>query len=657
MKLHRSNPAARALLATCATVWLVVGQPPSAADQPSMDQRLEAARQFVDASDKYLHHSHLRRGMKGYGLTVFAGTEIVRFDVEIVSVMANFGPHQDVILARLSGHGLEQTGIIAGMSGSPCYVEHDGRDKLIGAVAYGWTAQKEPLCGIQPITQMLAMAGVGRKAATTSQPSTGPASAAGAASPDRARLIEAVLDPRKADFSRLAMPAMPSSPSDQAPRMVPLATPMAVAGAGGRAISLLGEALGPAGMVPLQAGSMPSEQLQAVEGAAIVPGAAMSVPLVMGDANYSAVGTATEVVGDRVLAFGHAFFAEGQTELPIGPAYINTVVSNLFVSFKLSSDLKVTGVMERDEQVGVAGTLGKIPPMVPMTIHLDWTDLPGQSERHQQGYSYQIVSHRWLTPLMVALITEDVVWQCRLPPEEHTVTHLVQIDFDGLGRYQAGNVTSGRAMSVAVSDATRPLAALLNNPFGQPPKVTRVTIQMHIDKGTLAADIDGLKLDGATYKPGETVTGTLAVTPFRTKRQMLPIRFELPADLPEGAYTLTACDFQKAGADLKHDMPHKFQPRTVEQLFESLKLVVGYRGDSFYLRMPLQRGGGLAMDQKELPDLPGSKAAILRQAQTLDTAAFSAALVRQVPCHYLLSGSASASFQVQKTPRETFVRQ
>jgi len=117
MKLHRSNRAARALLAACAAVWLVVGQPPSAADQPSMDQRLEAARQFVDASDRYLHHSHLRRGMKGYGLTVFAGTEIVRFDVEIVSVMANFGPHQDVILARLSGHGLEQTGIIAGMSG------------------------------------------------------------------------------------------------------------------------------------------------------------------------------------------------------------------------------------------------------------------------------------------------------------------------------------------------------------------------------------------------------------------------------------------------------------------------------------------------------------------------------------------------------------
>ena len=82
------------------------------AAEVAKDPRLEAARRYVEKSDRYLHHSKLRRGMKGYGLTVLAGTEIVRFDAEIVSVMTRRGAHQDVILARLSGQGLKETGVV-----------------------------------------------------------------------------------------------------------------------------------------------------------------------------------------------------------------------------------------------------------------------------------------------------------------------------------------------------------------------------------------------------------------------------------------------------------------------------------------------------------------------------------------------------------------
>jgi hypothetical protein len=141
----------------------------SAAAQPvasSGDVALDRARAFVENSDRYLHHSHLQRGMTGYGKTVMAGVKIERFEVEIVSVMTSalgqWGPRQDVILAKLSGLELEKTNVIAGMSGSPVYVvdPRDGKEKMIGAVAYGWSGQKEPLCGLQPITQMLAVNGV-----------------------------------------------------------------------------------------------------------------------------------------------------------------------------------------------------------------------------------------------------------------------------------------------------------------------------------------------------------------------------------------------------------------------------------------------------------------------------------------------------------------
>src|SRR5262249_60606453 len=91
-------------------------------------------------------------GMKGYGLTDMGdGKGIQRFDVEVVGLLKNFAPRQDLILARISGVGVENAGIVAGMSGSPIYVE----GKLVGALAYGWPFSKEPICGITPIQNML----------------------------------------------------------------------------------------------------------------------------------------------------------------------------------------------------------------------------------------------------------------------------------------------------------------------------------------------------------------------------------------------------------------------------------------------------------------------------------------------------------------------
>ena len=93
----------------------------------------------------------VRAGMKGVGKTVFAGTQISEFDVEILGVLENVGPKQSIILARLSGGPLEKTGVLQGMSGSPVYI--DG--KLVGAVAMAFPFSKEPIGGIRPIEEML----------------------------------------------------------------------------------------------------------------------------------------------------------------------------------------------------------------------------------------------------------------------------------------------------------------------------------------------------------------------------------------------------------------------------------------------------------------------------------------------------------------------
>src|SRR4029077_16819497 len=93
----------------------------------------------------------VRAGQHGVGRTVFSGTRVEEFQVEVLGVLENLGPRQSIILARLSGGPLAQTNVMQGMSGSPVYI--DG--KLIGAVALGFELAKEPICGIRPIEEML----------------------------------------------------------------------------------------------------------------------------------------------------------------------------------------------------------------------------------------------------------------------------------------------------------------------------------------------------------------------------------------------------------------------------------------------------------------------------------------------------------------------
>src|SRR5262249_800065 len=102
-----------------------------------------------DAAPKpetYWQVDDVRAGMKGQGKTVMKGTKIETFDVEILGVMKNTSPGRDMVLARLSGLNLDKTGVIAGMSGSPVFIQ----GKLLGAVAYAWPYGKEPIAGITP---------------------------------------------------------------------------------------------------------------------------------------------------------------------------------------------------------------------------------------------------------------------------------------------------------------------------------------------------------------------------------------------------------------------------------------------------------------------------------------------------------------------------
>jgi hypothetical protein len=232
----------------------------------------------------------------------------------------------------------------------------------------------------------------------------------------------------------------------------------------------------------------------------------------------------------------------------------------------------------------------------------------------------------------------------------------VDIEFAELGRFHTSDSTSGKDVSSAVSDLLRALLPMLNTSLGPPARVERIDVKITIEPEDRSAEILELRLGGSVYQPGQKITGTVALKPYRKERIYLPFEFALPDDLEDGAYALTACNGQNALAQLMSEMPHRFAPRTVRELFESLLQSVQMRGDCLYLRLPLRRGG-LAVGSRELNDLPESRLRIINESAKLDLRAFSQAKVEVLQTGQVLGGSASAEFQVRRKGGQTMTDQ
>ena len=386
----------------------------------------------------------------------------------------------------------------------------------------------------------------------------------------------------------------------------------------------------------------------------LAPGAALAISLLTGDADLSAVGTVTEVIGDRILAFGHPFFDEGDVEFPMGKAYIHTVIPSILQSFKLTSASDLAGSLIRDESTGVIGMLGKSASMIPQTITVDW-----KSSGRSRQFNYMLARHRTITPLLAAItVLESSSSSWHDLPDLHTIRYDVQVDCEGLGSYRAANISSGAGYSFVISDLLRPLAAIMNNPFTVPPNIKDLKVNVSIESRQRTASILKLELDGRIYRPGETITGKLTYRPFRAEKTTMDVQFKLPDDLKDGNYTITACDSEAATQHMISEMPQRFHPRNLQELFQAIQRLVENKADNVYLRMQLPRRG-VALESRELTDLPASRTRILMEQdrQDRDINQFTPAIVTSTPGEYVFAGSAQAEFTVQRNSKETLIRE
>ena len=292
-----------------------------------------------------LRPEQLSPGMKGYGLSVFKGTKPERFDVEVIGVLRNALPKQDMILIHMSGADLEKHKVIAGMSGSPVYI--DG--KLIGALAYGWTFENEPLAGVTPIHNMIA---------ELKRPVVAPSSINASVSLGR--------------MSSMPVPfALPNAAFAQAagdfttPR--PLLTPLSLGGFSSRVLERFASRFTGFGMMPIAAGGAGARVLPHRSGD-MEPGGAIGVQLIRGDMDATAIGTATYVDKNRILAFGHPFFQGGSVQAPAVLAEVHTIMSSLERSFKMASPIAEIGSMVGDWQSCIVADAKVQAQMIPVSI-------------------------------------------------------------------------------------------------------------------------------------------------------------------------------------------------------------------------------------------------------------------------------------------------
>jgi len=587
---------------------------------------------------RHMRVSEVRDGMTGYGLSVFHGTKIERFDVEVISVLKNFNAKSDVVLVRCKGANLEHTGSIAGMSGSPIFLRDDqGRDRMIGAFAYGWPLVKDPIGGVQPIEYMLAMPTAPRKEPAKAGPAssgdivTGPV--------DWSVLKDMVIPVSKDQASPGRLKEQVEGPATS--QMRPLSLPIMLSGVSPKVMAQMRPWFAACGAIPVQAGGAGVDEKRAGPPAKLEPGAVIAVPLMTGDAEMTAVGTVTEVLGDRVLAFGHPFFNEGDACLPMASGYIHSVIPNHMNSFKIGSPTAIRGTIHCDQSVGISGCIGQGPPMIPIDIRCIYTD-----GSFDQTYHFRISQHPKLTPTAASAAAAAAISGTRDLPQYHTLDYNLTLDFANGQTLHVVNRSVNSSTQDVFTAITQSVMAALENPFDRV-YLKHLSGTIRVSREAKQAEILSVSIPRAKYRPGETVKAFVSYRAFRGAEAMLPVTFELPRDLAEATYDLAVLDSEQHLADEQSSRPFRFNSENAGEVFAVLRDLASIRRDALYLRL-LRQSDGVAIGRVAMPHLPASRRKVLTGAGLSNTTTFVSSAVKAVPTEYVMNGQAHFQITIDK---------
>lgn len=518
----------------------------------------------------------VRPGQKGTCLTVFQGDQVEPFPFTVRGTMTNFlGPDRDVVLIRLEGEKAEFTGVVAGMSGSPCSI--DG--KLVGALAYSFsTFAKEPIAGITPIGDMIDI----MKLKAT----------------DRPWRLEG--EPVKAsEWKAMREGTAVAAKAQRNAELAPIATPLSISGAPQAVIDHFEPWLASNGFMAMAGGSAGKD----TKPKPLVPGGAIAAVLVRGAVNIAATGTVTSVEGNEVTAFGHPFFGAGAVSIPMANAFIVNTMASAQRSFKMSIPGATLGEVTQDRLTAIGGYVGGVPSMVPVSGSIATPQGPAK-------FDLEVARDIELTPRFVAMGLAAALGGRVDASERGTMRFNGKIDIEGMQPIIVKNVYSaqrdGSLMTSPAIDMAIAFANMWQTPFGPPPKM-KMSIDAQLAAEPMKETIEDISLSSSSIEAGKPVE--VAV---RVRRWNGPVTYEkFTVNVPR-SWIGDEVDIIACGADLAERVSDEVQgdPRPTK-LTDVVKALNARRADGNIYVMAVRDGASLRADTEILKFIPPSAVATL----------------------------------------------
>jgi len=481
--------------------------------------------------------SEIKPDMKGIGKTVFHGTKIDTFQVDIIDIVKGESGITNFILAYLSGDKIEESGGISeGMSGSPVYI--NGR--LIGAISYAWEMSEHNLCLITPIQEMLRMLNL------------------------------------PYNYNQVTSPVyqIKNSLQDEI-TFYPIISPVIVSGIKGRSLDRLSNSIKKFNIIPIQ-GVMVNEtdqvELQGVgerSSNEIEAGSAIGIQLTRGDVNIISIGTVTYREGNKILALGHPFLKKGEVSYLLSAVYIYHSLPNLIMPFKLGSPLNLVGKVVQDREAGILAILNSYPPVIPLKIQVTNID---------SGLSYQMgiqmVNNYDLLEPLISNITVQAVDNAldRIGAGTAQVEIKIKGKEEGEELYRENMFYSSDDIATKVVTEIPEIIDIILNNYLKPVDLTAININIKIDSKKKIGKLEEVILEGSSFKPGDLIKARIKIRPFREELIEKMLTIQLSSHLSSGEATLIVRggDLDNQPEEQLYNDSNKKAYKSIEEIFKDI---------------------------------------------------------------------------------------
>jgi len=460
--------------------------------------------------------------MRGVAYTVFEGVKPEAMEVEVLGVLHNVnGPKGDIILVRLHGQKVEYTGVVAGMSGSPVYL--DG--KLAGALAFRiGEFSKEPIAGVTPIADMLEISALDRS----------PAEETSAVKPSITPVAGKTAAP--GDNSLLPGSAQNSEGKDFANYLKPIETPLVFNGFSEQAIHLFAGQFASAGIVPVMGAGSVSDDKQPEP---LEAGSAVSAVLVRGDMDIEATCSVTYVDAQRLLACGHPLLQFGSVDLPMNKAEVLATLASPLNAFKIVNTTEPVGTFVQDRHTGIMGVFDRQPEMIPVTLSI-------HSSTGVKQFHYEVLNNPKLTPVALMVTVFNALHGVNEFGEEITYRLAGSIGVKGFPEVTMRNMfapaENGQpaAMQAAISLGER-FGRIYDNPYNAP-AIAGVNLDFDLVRERRWARLESARTDVTEARPGDNITLETVLAPYRGERIVRQIPVKIPTSASKGTLRILVSD-------------------------------------------------------------------------------------------------------------------